>query len=64
MKTEPKVSAPEKERLSLYPTPETAMRLRRVADIRKTSGAATGLWLLERALDWFEGLPRDERERH
>ena len=59
---EPVPAERSRERLSLYPSPGTRERVRRAAAVRKTSDAATGLWLLEHALAWFEGLSRDERE--
>jgi len=50
------------ERVNLYIPVETRQRLRRAAAIRKTSEGGTGRWLLEHALDWFEGLSREEKE--
>ena len=50
------------ERLNFYLSPSLRTRLAAVALIRRTTEAPTVRWLLERALDQFEGLSREERE--
>lgn len=50
-------------RLSLTLTSEQMERIRGVAVARRTPTSAAMRWLLEKGLDWYEGLPRDERER-
>lgn len=59
---EGKARRPKADRLNLYLSAEVRARLQRAADARGTSESATAVKFLERSLDWFEGLNRDERE--
>lgn len=59
---ERKAPRPKADRLNLYLSAETRARLQKAADTRGTSESATAVKFLERSLDWFEGLSRDERE--
>lgn len=40
---------------------EMRIRLRSAATVRGTTDAATLRWLLNHALEWWEGLSREER---
>lgn len=50
------------ERLNVYMPAALRPRLKRAATLRKTSESATIVLALEKWLDWFEGLSRDQRE--
>lgn len=58
----PEVRDSEQERLNVYMPAELRKRLKRAAVVRGTSESATAVKFLERSLEWFEGLARDERE--
>jgi hypothetical protein len=62
MQVDDRPEAPEQERLNVYMSSETRRRIKRAASLRGTSESATAVKFLERSLDWFEGLSRDERE--
>lgn len=51
-----------KDRLNVYMDGGTRTRIRRVSATRGGSESQNAVWLLQRALDWWEGLSREQRE--
>jgi hypothetical protein len=58
----PEVKEEEQDRLNVYMPAVLRKRLKNAADKRGTSESATAVKFLERSLDWFEGLSRDESD--
>ena len=59
---EGKAERPTADRLNLYLSAELRARLKRAAAIRGTSESATAVKFLERSVEWFESLSREDRE--
>lgn len=58
----PEAAESEWVKLSIALTPEQRDRLAKVAAARETVPAATLRWLLNKSLDWWDGLSREQRE--
>ena len=51
-----------RQSVSFYITDRLRLAIKRIAKSRGTSESATSQWLLARAVEWYDNLPKDERE--
>lgn len=57
------LEADEGVKFSIVLPADLAVRVQKIAATRRTRRAPTTVWLLERAVRWWEDLSREQREQ-